>query len=133
LWDLSSPDLAGTSRELLGHEEGINKLAFSGDGLWLATGSSDKTARLWDLGSENPELNSVMLRGHDGPVNTLAFSPDGEWLATASGDKMVRLWLLPLETLKSMACEGAGRNLTQVEWSQFFPEEEYRKTCQQWP
>jgi len=30
-------------------------------------------------------------------------------------------------------CERAGRNLTRDEWSQYFPNEEYRATCPQWP
>lgn len=31
------------------------------------------------------------------------------------------------------ACQRAGRNLTLTEWEQYFPGEQYHKTCDQWP
>jgi hypothetical protein len=31
------------------------------------------------------------------------------------------------------ACQIAGRNLTQSEWTQYLPDEPYGKTCPQWP
>jgi hypothetical protein len=37
-----------------------------------------------------------------------------------------------LNELASLACQVAGRNLTQDEWSQYFPEDNYRLTCQEW-
>jgi WD40 repeat protein len=34
-----------------GHQGGVNCVAFSADGKWLATGSDDKTAKIWDVTS----------------------------------------------------------------------------------
>ncbi|MEI6235954.1 MAG: WD40 repeat domain-containing protein [Planctomycetota bacterium] len=33
----------------IGHQSGVNCVAFSPDGKWLATGSDDKTAKVWDV------------------------------------------------------------------------------------
>jgi len=32
------------------------------------------------------------------------------------------------------ACQVVGRHFTRIEWEKkYFPKEEYRKTCEQWP
>jgi WD40 repeat protein len=76
---------------LEGHTGYVTGLAFSSDGETLATGDSDKTARLWDAASG--QLRAT-LPGHGGRVDALAFSPDGTLLATWDrwGDGRVRIW-----------------------------------------
>jgi WD40 repeat protein len=85
LWELA------TGRELLrltGHAFRVNGAAFSGDGLRLATASTDQTARIWDAKS-GAELRSLR---HAGLVYSVAFSPDGRRIVTATQDKHARIW-----------------------------------------
>ena len=64
-------------------------MAFSPDGLLLASSSDDKTVQLWDPATGEHQRT---LRGHTKAVLGVAFSPDGRLLASSSDDKTVRLW-----------------------------------------
>lgn len=90
LWNAA---LAGiylrTTRELTGHENAVNGVAFSPDSRFVVTASSDKTARVWEV---DTGMLLAELRGHTGKVNSAAFSPDGKLIITASDDATVRLW-----------------------------------------
>ena len=102
---------------LSGHEGQVRIAAFSPDGRWLVSGSSDRTARIWDLHAADPSVTAVVVRGHSGPVTALAISPDSQWFATASGDAgreadyTVRLWDLGVERLADVARAAARREL----------------------
>jgi WD40 repeat protein len=141
LWDLHAANPAINPIVLRGHNDNIHSLAFSSDGNWLATGSDDHTTRLWDLRAANPASDSVVLIGQDGTINSIAFSQKRsaetganiQWLATGSSDHTVRLWFVQLGELESQACQSAGRNLTSKEWAQYFPNQAYEKTCNQFP
>lgn len=72
----------------------VRTLAFSPDGLWLASGCDDGTARIWDA---RTGLLVTCWLPHDGPVTALAFSPDGRELASASRGGPIRFWDLAVE------------------------------------
>src|SRR5262249_46017449 len=72
-------------RVLQGHTDTVGWVAFSLDGKYLASGSSDRTVKLWDAAT-GKEIRT--FRGHTHVVNTVVFSPDGKQLASC-GDKTV--------------------------------------------
>jgi WD40 repeat protein/tRNA A-37 threonylcarbamoyl transferase component Bud32 len=86
---------------LHGHTSEVWAVAFSPDGLRLASASLDHSVRVWDPGTGKLLLR---LTGHTAPVWTAAFSPDGRRLATGSDDGTVRLW-----------DAGTGRELSVVQ------------------
>jgi WD40 repeat protein len=64
-------------------------VAFSPDGLRLATAGLDRKARVWDARTGEKLLE---CKGHTDFVTSVAFSPDGLCLATGSYDKTARVW-----------------------------------------
>jgi WD40 repeat protein len=73
----------------LGHSSGVNSIAVSRDGMYIATGSDDRTVALWEAGSGR-QLRQIS--GHADAVRAVAFSPDGKYIATGSDDRTSRLW-----------------------------------------
>jgi len=107
-------------------------VAISPDSRRLVTGSADHAPRVWDLSASDPAAAPIVLRGHEWGITALTISPDGHWLVTGSVDGTARLWNLRLGELVDLACRTAGRNLTRAEWEQYFPGQDYRRTCEQW-
>jgi Trypsin-like peptidase domain/WD domain, G-beta repeat len=76
------------------HDDVVGSVAFSPDGLWVATASHDGTARIFNTttGKECCRLT------HNGPVRSVTFNPDGHWVATASNDGTTRVFHAPTGT-----------------------------------
>jgi WD40 repeat protein len=68
----------------------VNSMAFSPDGVTLATGHYDGTVNLWDF-VKGEKLLSINT---DEVIQSLAFSPDGRLIATGGSfaNSLVRLW-----------------------------------------
>jgi WD40 repeat protein/tRNA A-37 threonylcarbamoyl transferase component Bud32 len=86
IWDV---DPEAPLPVLRGHTGSIYPIAYSSDGLWLASGSWDGTVRLWDAATGEP----CASLSHPSPVEGLAFGPDGTWLVTACNrHDQLRVW-----------------------------------------
>lgn len=77
---------------LAGHSGAVAELAFSSDGQWLATASTDKTVVLWKVDTSGGVTKVRTLTGHEGSVLSLAFHPDSTLLASGGKDGLVFLW-----------------------------------------
>jgi WD40 repeat protein len=69
--------------------EPIQSVAFSPDGLLIASGGNDWNVHIWDA-QDGSEL--AVLPGHTDWIRSVAFSPDGQWLASGSDDRNVFVW-----------------------------------------
>lgn len=129
LWDLSVKDPAATARVLDNPQGmGLSGAAFTPDSRWLVTSHdsmSEQGNTLWKL--DVADTAPVSLPGGK-LISGGAFSADGRWLV-ARGVDSLQLWPMRLDELLDLACRAAGRNLTQGEWKEYFPGQEYRRTC----
>ncbi|MBK7316273.1 MAG: WD40 repeat domain-containing protein [Anaerolineales bacterium] len=98
------------------HSSGINdKIAFSPDGNWLATGND-----LWDMRdpSAEPIFLGLSISVQECNMKTLAFSPDGNWLA-GSDDNNACLWDVrdPSSATPPLVLRGHQDNITTLAFS----------------
>jgi autophagy-related protein 16 len=81
------------------HNAGINTIAFSSSGAYIATGSEDKSVKLWD--TRMSYTNSLTLLGATDSVMHLQFSKNNQLLLGTSLDCLVRLWDVAKGKLKA--------------------------------
>ncbi len=99
---------------LRGHKVSpINDLAFSPNGLHLASASSDHTIRIWEV--HNPEKESIVLSGHDSWVLSIAFDQSGDKIFSGGADRRLRGWTVSIEIMRQSLCKARVRNFTDME------------------
>jgi len=133
LWNISDPEQPQYIRSLKGDGFGILNIVFRPDGKWLASAGWKPTISLWEITNPVNAYQIGALTGQKKATYSLAFSPDGKNLVSGNHEGNVILWDLDPVSLKEKSCQVAGRNFTRNEWTQYFPNEKYRKTCEQWP
>ncbi|MEQ8677369.1 MAG: protein kinase [Aggregatilineales bacterium] len=124
VWDMDGeqPPL-----QLTAPDDEVFSLAFSPDSQILASAGRNQTIVLWDM--NNYGILGQPLRGHTAWIESLMFSADGNLLASGDRDGAVIVWDLNIDSWIARACRLANRNLTQIEWERFIPDEAYRTTC----
>ena len=76
-------------RNLQGHKDSVQSVAFSPDGNLIVSGSADKSLRVWEVQTGN-QLR--IMQGHTDTVQSVAFSPDGNLIVSGSRDRSIQLW-----------------------------------------
>lgn len=111
---------------LYGHAGSVSSVDFGRDGKVLASGDSDGNIRLWDVGTR--ELIGT-VRAEQKAIKNVTFSPQKGLLASVGEDDSIVFWEVDFEGWATRACRLANRNLTAKEWSTYFGNRPYRKTC----
>lgn len=132
---------------LRGHESNISTSQISPNEKFVLTysgadrdngGAAEKLLRLWNLEQMrlDPTTKAVILPldiGADGYIKMLAFTPDSRWIYIVDGTNTMHYFPTSIEDMKEQACIAVGRNFIINEWQRFFPNTDYRKTCENLP
>ncbi|PKK49452.1 hypothetical protein CI102_5248, partial [Trichoderma harzianum] len=74
---------------LEGHKENVDYIAFSSDGLLLASCAKDKTINIWEIATGTLRQT---FTGHENSILCVAFSLDTQTLASISVDAIMKFW-----------------------------------------
>jgi WD40 repeat protein len=139
IWDLKTHSIV--LRIFSGAATPFTALAFMPDGRLIAAADCEtylltdeagafcqgSEVRLWDLVT-NQSFGAPLSAGTDFIIG-LAFDQSGEKLiATSMYDMNMIMWDFKTDHWAQFACTAAGRNLTYIEWEQYFPDRSYPNT-----
>ena len=96
-----------------GHTNFVNAVAWSPDGNYIASASSDRTVRVWNAFTGKTLLT---YGGHSDEVTAVAWSPDGTRIASGSRDGTVQVWD-PGTGRPLLTYGGHTSDVTTVAWS----------------
>jgi WD40 repeat protein len=117
------------------HTDTVIGLSFSDDGSILVSVGLDGQIIFWNVDASSPNFGQPIASPIAGPKLTMTFLPnisfslDRRKLAVLKPDGSILLWTIDIDSWRSLACQRAGRNLTQEEWRHFFGDEPYHMTC----
>ncbi|MFV1967817.1 MAG: protein kinase [Pirellulaceae bacterium] len=95
---------------LRGHSASINSVAWSPDGLRLASAGVLGNIIIW-----NPDSGKKVRTLHGSPINALAWSPDSRRLA-AAGESAIRFWA-PESGRKQLGISTGAPQVRSIAWS----------------
>lgn len=105
-------DVVGKGEPTLysGHSDEVNALEISPDGLFLASGSSDKTIQIWELSTGK---SVKKLQGFEWKVTSVKYSADGKYIVGGCNNGVAKLF--ETETGKFLYDFNAmGKNVSDV-------------------
>ena len=100
---------------IFGHADYITALAFSPDGLTLASGSQDMTIQLWDIPSRQPV--SLPFESRRAGITSLAFDPDSRILASGDSDGYLTLWVMETGNQIASPMIGSTDQISSLDFS----------------
>ncbi len=108
LWDARNREPIARSL----HDHLVNHCAFSSDGKFIVSASSDYSARIWEV----PTMRlKAALVGHEDDVDMAVFSPDDTLVATCALDRTLKIFDLSGRCLNTL--HGHTGNIISVAWS----------------
>lgn len=126
--------LTGSESLSIPSETQIISVSINYDNQYIAWLENNNVYHVWSLEeSKEVDRGSISQTLDD----EILFSPDGKYILSksslSSDNSGIHVWVWKIEDLVSEVCKRVPRNFTRDEWKQYFPNEEYRKTCEQWP
>ncbi|KXS95756.1 hypothetical protein AC579_7055 [Pseudocercospora musae] len=100
-------------QRMVGHQKTINHVAFSADGVYIASTGFDNHVKLWQA-KDGKFLYT--LRGHVGKVFQCAFSADSRLLVSGSEDSTLKVWDVRTGKLQENL-PGHQARVFAVDWS----------------
>lgn len=114
-------DRSWSHRSFRGHLGQVFNLMLIDNDRTLVSGGEDGNLLFWDLNSQYPSKTVRKVEGHGGEIRRLA-SVDARTIISAKSIN------ISSESLLAELYDAVGRNLTDHEWQQYFPDREYEPT-----